>query len=66
MMKTAHILVRLKKFSSDESGATAIEYAFVAALISIVSVAAFRGMGDSLSNLFTAFSGHITDATNSI
>ncbi|HXV73683.1 MAG TPA: Flp family type IVb pilin, partial [Sphingomonadales bacterium] len=36
----------------DEHGATAIEYALVAALISIAAVVAMTLLGDSLNNFF--------------
>jgi pilus assembly protein Flp/PilA len=55
----------LKTFSRDESGATAIEYGLIAALVSMAAIAAMRGMGQSLSNLFTSVSGEISGAVNS-
>ena len=39
----------MKRFWRDESGATAIEYAFIATLISITIVAAARTIGVNLS-----------------
>lgn len=44
----------LRKFLSDESGATAIEYALIAGGISIVIVTAVQGIGTSLNNTFTS------------
>ena len=58
------MLTQLKKFSRDESGATAIEYGLIAALVSMAAIAALGSMGDSLSNLFTSVSGHISNAVN--
>lgn len=43
-------LVR-SRFWRDESGATAIEYGLIAALISIACVAAFVALGLDLANL---------------
>jgi pilus assembly protein Flp/PilA len=53
------------KFAGDESGATAIEYGLIAALVSIAAIAALRGMGESLSNLFTMVSGELSAAVSS-
>ncbi|WP_072385877.1 Flp family type IVb pilin [Hyphomicrobium sp. CS1BSMeth3] len=43
----------LKRFQKDASGATAIEYALIAGLISIVIVASATAIGGSLSDIFT-------------
>jgi pilus assembly protein Flp/PilA len=40
-----------RRFAADESGATAIEYSLVAALISIAIVGAVRGTGQSINSL---------------
>ena len=37
----------------DESGATAIEYGLIAALISLACVIAFQSLGLNLVNIFT-------------
>ena len=44
---------RIHTFISDESGATAIEYGLLAALISIAAVAAMQVVGTSLSTTFS-------------
>ena len=36
----------------DEKGATAIEYALIAALISLACIIAFQSLGLNLSNIF--------------
>ena len=41
------------KFFSDESGATAIEYGLIAALVSVAIIVALTTLGDSLDTLFT-------------
>jgi len=46
----------LSSFLSDQSGATAIEYALVAMGISIVIVAAVNGVGTSLNTRFDSIS----------
>ena len=60
------MLNKLLLFAKDESGATAIEYGLIAALVSVAAIAALRGLGDSLSNLFGAVSGELSDAVNGI
>lgn len=42
-----------KEFIADESGATAIEYGLIAALISIVLVAAFTSLQTKIEGTFT-------------
>ena len=53
-----------KKFLADESGATAIEYGLIAALVSVAGIVALESMGQSLSALFsdvaTKLSGSVT------
>ena len=41
------------RFMNDESGATAIEYGLIAALIAVGIIAAATTLGNSLSSLFT-------------
>ncbi len=40
-------------FFKDESGATAIEYGLIAALISVAAIAAMTFLGATLSNTFS-------------
>ena len=42
----------MKKFAGDESGATAIEYGLIAALISVVIIAAVGAIGGHLNTAF--------------
>lgn len=44
----------------DESGATAIEYGLIAALISIAAIAAMTSVGSSLSNTFSKVSSSLS------
>jgi len=41
------------RFMNDESGATAIEYGLIAALVSVVIVGALRSVGTNLNTTFT-------------
>jgi pilus assembly protein Flp/PilA len=43
-----------KRFLSDESGATAIEYGLIAAGISIVIIVAVNGIGTKLDTAFSS------------
>ena len=51
------------RFLKDESGATAIEYGLIAALISVGIIAAAGTLGNSISNTFNAVSSNL-DAAN--
>lgn len=44
----------MTRFQNDESGATAIEYGLIAALIAVVIIAALTAMGTSLEAKFSA------------
>ena len=49
-----HIMINIaKKFLKDESGATAIEYGLIAALIAVAIVGALTTLGGGLTTLFT-------------
>ena len=41
-----------RKFLSDESGATSIEYGLIAALIAVSIIAGARSIGASIADLF--------------
>ena len=57
-------LVSLKKLMQDDSGATAIEYGLIAALVSIAAITALTSMGENLTDIFTAVSGVLVTAGN--
>jgi pilus assembly protein Flp/PilA len=42
-----------KKFMKDESGATAIEYGLIAALVAVAIVGALTTLGSGLTGMFT-------------
>ena len=42
----------VKAFFFDESGATAIEYGLIAALIAVAAIAAMQGLGNQLKKTF--------------
>ena len=47
------------RFVRDESGATAIEYGLIAALIAVVIIGAVTAVGTSLSTTFTTVVGQV-------
>ena len=53
------IFARLMK---DESGATAIEYGLIAALISVALITGAGALGNALDNTFTTLGGKLTNA----
>ena len=48
------------KFFENEDGATAIEYALIALMISIVIITATTNIGTNLSNIFTRVNAGFT------
>ena len=53
------MLVRLRVLLRDESGATAIEYGLIAALIAVASVVVMGTVGANLSDVFTTVSNDL-------
>ena len=56
MLKTFRNLI------ADESGATAIEYGLIAALVSVAGIVALEAMGTSLKAMFTTVSSQLDGA----
>ncbi|KUR78422.1 Flp family type IVb pilin [Novosphingobium sp. Fuku2-ISO-50] len=56
------ITMFLAKIGRDESGATAIEYGLMAALISVAAITAMGALGNSLTNTFNYVSGQVQNA----
>jgi pilus assembly protein Flp/PilA len=57
--------MRLKDLLNDESGATAIEYGLIAALIAVAAITAMRGVGNELATTFTTVSTELS-ASNTV
>jgi pilus assembly protein Flp/PilA len=51
------------KLMRDESGATAIEYGLIAALISVATIAALTSVGTNLSTTFNNVAGALTSTS---
>ena len=50
------------RFLSDESGATAIEYAMIATGIGVALILVFTAIGDELVNIFGGIDNQMTSA----
>lgn len=46
----------LRKLLEDQTGATAIEYGLIAALIAVAAIAAMQGLGNQLKTTFNSAS----------
>src|SRR3990170_133188 len=53
----------LYRFVKDESGATAIEYGLIAALVSVVIIGALTALGDALDGIFNEVATELSTAT---
>jgi len=49
----------IRKLMTDESGATAIEYGLIAALIAVAAVGAMTTLGTNLGKLFNNVAGNL-------
>ncbi len=58
------MLTKFQSFLGDESGATAIEYGLIAALVSVAAIAALTLMGNALKNIFNIVAVNLESAAN--
>ncbi|MGH6960642.1 MAG: Flp family type IVb pilin [Dongiaceae bacterium] len=56
------MLKSIKMFAKDESGATAIEYGLIAALVAVGLIAALTALGSSLQTIFYKVSSTLSAA----
>jgi len=54
----------LPAFVRDESGATAIEYGLIAALVSVATIASLTSMGNSLQTMFGAVANTLSNVSS--
>lgn len=59
LQKEASVNNFFSNFMNDESGATAIEYGLIAALISVAIIGAVTAVGGKLSSTFTSVSASL-------
>jgi len=55
-----HMSKFVQRFIQDESGATAIEYGLIAALIAVVIITGVTTLGTNLNNKFNTIAGKLT------
>jgi len=60
------MLKLITKLQADISGATAIEYGLIAALVSVAAIGALSLMGTSLNGMFTAVSVQLDTAVSAM
>jgi pilus assembly protein Flp/PilA len=53
----------MNRFVKDESGATAIEYGLIAALIAVVIISALRTIGTNLNTAFVTIGSGLNSST---
>lgn len=53
----------VKKFFQDESGASAVEYGLLVALIAVVIIAAVTALGENLSEKFNTVATTVENAS---
>jgi pilus assembly protein Flp/PilA len=58
------MLTTLARFLKDDSGATAIEYGLIAALVSVAAIGALTALGTNLTNMFTTVSSTVASASS--
>jgi pilus assembly protein Flp/PilA len=56
------MLKTIQSFVRDESGATAIEYGLIAALVSVAAIVALQALGGSLKEIFGIVSSNLSSA----
>ena len=54
----------ITRFLNDESGATAVEYGLIAALIGVVIIAGAGALGTALNDKFNTIGATVTNAGN--
>ncbi|WP_419901669.1 Flp family type IVb pilin [Kiloniella sp.] len=54
----------VKSFIDNDSGATAIEYGLIAALVSVAAITALGSMGSSLVDIFGKVDSELSDAAS--
>ena len=58
------MIAKMIAFVRDESGATAIEYGLIAALVSVAAIGALTAMGNSLGTMFNTVSSSLSSAAS--
>lgn len=53
-----------RRLLRDTRGATALEYALIAALVGIAAVTAYANLGDTISTSYSEVNSSVSDAVN--
>ena len=56
------MIAKLRKLLTNKSGATAIEYGLIAALVSVAAVVALQNLGSSMNAMFGAVATELDTA----
>ena len=56
------MLKLLYKFTTDENGATAIEYGLIAAIVAIGLIGSLQGLKSNLNNTFNSIGSNLSSA----
>lgn len=56
------MIAELRALLADETGATAMEYGLIGALVSVAAIAALGAMGDTLSLMFNRVADELGNA----
>ena len=57
-----NVFFKFRRMFKDKSGATAIEYGLIAALVSVAAVVALQNLGSSLNTMFSTVSSQLDTA----
>jgi pilus assembly protein Flp/PilA len=56
----------LRKLRADQSGATAIEYGLIAALLAVACITGMSALGGGSNGMWGKIEGHVVTATNKV
>ena len=62
LTRTSSLACLARRFASDTSGATAIEYALIATLIAVSLIMGAQTLGNSINGLFAGTSDELTNS----
>lgn len=54
----------LRRLIADQTGATAIEYGLIAALIAVAAIGGMSALGGGSNGMWSRLSNHVEDAAN--
>ena len=60
------IRTMLRKLRADQSGATAIEYGLIAALLAVACITGMSALGGGSNGMWGKIEGRVVNATNTV